>query len=278
MDFAYYNGHFGKYEDIAVPLSDRAIFFGDGVYDAMIGARGRIFLLNEHIERLYKNAERLGIVPPVSREELCRILSEVALRSGLREYFLYAQISRGKARRAHSAIGAVTNLLVTATALSLPSPDRRLDLITTEDLRYGYCDIKTVNLLPAVLASSAAEEAGADEAVFCKGEIITECAHSNISILKDGRLITHPISPRILPGITRRHLIDAADRLGIPVCERAFTKAELFSADEVIVSSTTKLVLAAKSIDGRLVGGGDGETFSLLQGAVCEEFNNFIYN
>ena len=277
MDFAYYNGRFAEYGEITVPLSDRALFFGDGVYDAMVGRGEKIFLIDEHIERLYKNAKRLGISPPLSREELCRILVEVILRSGLSAYFLYVQFSRDKSRRTHSAAGAKTNLLITATDWSLPSPEKKLSLITVRDLRYEYCDIKTVNLLPAVLASTKAEEAGADEAVFHRGEIVTECAHSNISILKNGTLITHPESSHILPGITRRHLIDCAHSLGIPVCERAFTLEELFSADEVIVSSTTKLLLSAESIDGKTVGGGDGKRFAVLQAAVCEEFNNYTY-
>lgn len=277
MDFAYYNGRFAEYGEITVPLSDRALFFGDGVYDAMIGRGEKIFLRDEHVMRLYKNAERLGIIPSVSREELYSILAEVILRSGLSDYFLYVQLSRGKSRRIHSAVGAKTNLLVTVTGWSLPSPEKQLSLITAEDLRYEYCDVKTVNLLPAVLASTKAEACGADEAVFHRGDIVTECAHSNISILKGGTLITHHESSHILPGITRRNLIDCAHSLGIPVCERAFTLEELFSADEVIVSSTTKLVLSAKSIDGKSVGGGDCKTFALLQKAVCEEFNNYTY-
>ena len=278
MDIAYYNGRFGSYDETCLSLSDRALFFGDGIYDAAVGKGGKIFLLDEHNERLYNNAKRLGILPPVSKEELNRILLEAIRLSGLSEYFVYLQFSRCKARRTHSACGAKTSLLVTVTEWIPPLPENRLSLITTPDLRYEYCDIKTVNLLPAVMASTLAEERGADEAVFHRGDTVTECAHSNISILKDRTLITHPTGPHILPGITRRHLINAARKLGIKVEERPFTLTELFSADEVIVSSTTKLILTAKSIDGIAVGGGDGATFSLLWAAVCEDFNNFTIN
>ncbi len=278
MEYAYYNGRFGGREEIFIPLSDRALFFGDGVYDAAVGGHGKIFLLDEHNKRLYTNAEKLGITPPVSVDTLNKILFEVILRSGLSEYFLYVQFSRSKPQRTHSAVGASTSLLVTVSDWSLPSPDKRISLITAEDLRYQYCNIKTVNLLPAVIASTRAEECGADEAVFHRGATVTECAHSNISILKSGALITHPESPHILPGITRRHLIDAAKSLGVHVLERPFTLEELFSADEVIVSSTTKLVISAKTIDGQRVGGGDTRTFSLLRTAVCEEFNNYMCN
>ena len=278
MEFAYYNGCFGRREEIYVPLSDRALFFGDGVYDAAVGKNGKIFLREEHNDRLYTNAKKLKITPYVGREELNKILDEVILRSGLTEYFIYVQFSRSKVLRVHSAVGAGANLLVTVSPWSLPSPQKHLALITAEDLRYLYCDIKTVNLLPAVLASTRAEEFGADEAVFHRGETVTECAHSNISILKDGTLITHPESPLILPGITRRALIRAAGSLGIPVSERPFTLAELYSADEVLVSSTTKLVLSAKSIDGKPVGGKDEGSFLALWTTLCEDFNNFTYN
>lgn len=278
MEYAYYNGRFGRREEITVPLSDRALFFGDGVYDAAIGKRGKIFLLDEHIERLFVNAARLGIAPPVSLEELKKILFETVRHSAIEEFFLYFQLSRDKGARVHSAVGAGVNLLVTVSDSPLPSPETTLSLITAEDLRYYYCDIKTLNLLPSVIASTRAEECGADEAVFHRGDTVTECAHSNIAILKGGTLITHPESCLILPGITRRQLIRAAKKLGIPVCERPFTLAELYSADEVIVTSTTKLALAAGSIDGHTVGGGDSGAWYALRAAVCEEFNNYMCN
>ena len=137
-------------------------------------------------------------------------------------------------------------------------------MITFEDRRFYYCDVKTLNLLPSVLASTEAEKRGCDEAVFHRGNIVTECAHSNVSILKDGVLITHPTDNLLLPGITRRHLLDACTVLGIPYEEREFTLEELSAADEIIVTSTTKLAKTAKTLNGISVGGKDEKNANLL--------------
>lgn len=270
--FAYYCERYGKLGDISLPLSDRSVFFGDAVYDAAIGRQGRVLFEGEHINRFTSNAARLGFSEIPEGEELSRIFSELIAFSGFSEYFIYFQLSATKSTRQHSRGGAGASLLVTVTPYTPPSPDKTLKLITYPDKRYGYCDIKTVNLLPAVLASTAAEDAGADEAVFYRGDEVTECAHSNISILKSGTLVTHPTDERILPGITRAHMLVAAERLGIGVEERPFTISELFSADEVIVSSTTKFCLAAEKINDRRVGGSDKKRVKALAAALFEEY------
>ena len=250
--YAYYNGEFSKTTDMKIPLSDRAIFFGDAVYDAAIGRYEFIMWESEHIERLLTNAKRLGIEHNYTKEYISSLLREIAVKSCIHEYFIYLQISRGKIPRAHSAIGSTANLLVTIEPIKIRrSP---MSLMLFEDLRYGYCDIKTVNLLPAVLASTKAESEGYDEAVFVRDGIVTECAKANVSIIKNGVLKTHPTNNRILPGITRRHLLLACVKLGIQIEEKAFSVEEMLEADEVLVSSTTKLVRRAESINGAPVG------------------------
>lgn len=263
-----FNGKFGKREEISVPLSDRSLYFGDAVYDAAIGQRGKIFLCREHVDRLYRSAEKIGIRPRVEKEELTRLLS--AMAEGCESpFFLYFQFSRDvPGTRAHVyPDDAGCNLLILRDPIAPPRCEAPISLISTEDLRYAYCDIKTVNLLPAVLASKRAALAGADETVFHRGAVVTECAHSNISILKDGMLITHPLDCRILAGVSRRHLLDAAGRLGVPVAERAFTLRELFSADEILVTSASKICRRASRLDGKAVGMKSAEIAHLL----CEE-------
>ena len=132
--------------------------------------------------------------------------------------------------------------------------------------------MKTLNLLPSVMASKAAQEAGVDEAVFHRGDIVTECAHSNISIVKDGVLMTHPDCELILPGITKALLISSAKKLGIPVCERPFTPSELTAADSVLVSSTTKPVLEAEKIDGDPLPHGQSEEARALINAAFSDY------
>ena len=122
------------------------------------------------------------------------------------------------------------------------------------------------------MAAQKAEEAGCDECIFHRGDIVTECAHSNVSILKDGVFITHPTDHYILPGISRMHLIQECKRLGIPVDETPFTMKELYEADEIIVSSSTKLIVRACELEGKPVGGKAPELFKKLQDAYLERF------
>jgi D-alanine transaminase len=150
-------------------------------------------------------------------------------------------------------------------------------LITVEDRRHGYCDIKTIDLLPAVLASTKAENCGCDEAIFVRNGIVTECEKSNISIIKQGRLITHPITSEILPGITRRHLLSICAEISIPVSEDYFTPIDLINADEVIITSTTKLCRSAVSIDGFAVGGKDTKLKNAISNRMLDEYKSFCF-
>ncbi len=251
MSIAYYNGRICAPDEVRLPLSDRAVFFGDGIYDAAMGRGGKIYLENEHIERFVSNAKRMDIPLPFNDAQLRDLLHGLVKRSGEDCFFLYFQLTRyGEVRKhAYERCGR-SNLLITVTPLALPDPKRRLSLVSYPDRRYGYCHIKTLNLLPAVLASSYAEGMGADEAVFHRGNTVTECAHSNISILKNNKLITHPTDRHILPGITRARLIKICKQMSIEVEERAFTKGELLRSDAALVTSSSKLCLIAKSVDG----------------------------
>ena len=272
--YAYYNGVLGGRDEIRLPLSDRSVFFGDAVYDAAIVANGRIIWEDEHIDRLTANAARLEIATDTNQGELKNTLRRVVKKSNIKDAFLYFQISRNSLKRIHSATECKkSNLLITVEKFTLPNPEHPLSLITFPDERYGYCDIKTVNLLPSVLAASQADKKGCDEAVFIRNGIVTECSRSNIFIIKNGVLKTHPRSNRILPGIARQKIIDACEKLSIAVCESEFTLSELFDADEIIVSSTTKLCLGANSVDGIAVG---GKNPHLQQKIYSELYKDFV--
>ena len=251
MSIAYYNGKICGVDEVRVPLTDRAVFFGDGIYDAAIGRGGRIYLEDEHIERFIGNSRLMNIPLLLEKEELRGLLYELVRRSGEDCFFLYFQLTRYSATRVHACRERErSNLLITVTPATLPAPKKRLSLVSYPDKRYEYCHIKTLNLLPAVLASSYAEGMGADEAVFYRGDRVTECAHSNISILKDGVLITHPTDTHILPGITRAKMIDICKEMGVKVEERPFSRGDLRRADAVLVTSSSKLCLIADSLDG----------------------------
>lgn len=255
MSIAYYNGDFCNFSDVKIPLTDRCVFFGDGIYDAAIGKHGRIYLEREHLERFFGNAETLNIPLDMNKEGLGILLRQLIKHSGLDEYFIYFQLTRYSNERNHSYHDtSLSNLLITIKEHKLPDSNKHLKLISENDIRHSMCNIKTLNLLPAVIASKKAESSGCDEAVFIRDGKITECAHSNISIVKNGTLFTHPKSPYILPGITRERMLYMCGKLYIPYKEIPFTYNELKEADAVLVTSTTKLCLAAESIDGLTIG------------------------
>ena len=268
---AYYNGSFSSIEEIRIPLTDRCIYFGDGVYDAMVGRDGKIHLFEKHIERLYRNADAIGLNVGTTREELREIIGRLTVEYDS-TYFIYIQLSRRSETRCHAATESTNaNLLITLTPHKLPSSEKTLALTFADDVRYRMCNVKTLNLLPAVIASTRAVKEGYDEAVFIRDGYVTECAHSNISIVKDGVLITHPDCELILPGITKSLMLDSAKELGITVNERPFTPLELREADSVLVTSTTKLILEAESIDGNpLKNGRNKEARALINAAFSD--------
>lgn len=251
MSIAYYNGKISSPDKVLISPSDRGIYFGDGVYDAALGRDGKIYLLSEHTERLIRNAKALGIPCPYERRELEELLLQLYRESGEDVSFIYFQLTRRADTRIHSANGIdKSNLYITVTPCAMPNPKSRVKLVSYPDKRYLYCNVKTLNLLPSVLAATYADARGCDEAVFVRDGYVTECAHSNISVIKDGILYTHPECEKILSGITRKTLLNAAYDMGIPIREKPFTVGELYAADEAIITSSTKLARLADSIDG----------------------------
>ncbi len=271
---AYYNGKTAKCDDITIPLTDRLIYFGDGIYDVIAGHSGKLFLPMEHIDRLFFGMNTLHIKPPLSKDELQKLIQSMIKLSGYDSYIVYISVSRNAAERVHSYLECDrSNLLIIIRRFKFRDSGS-LKLIITEDKRYSYCNIKTINLLPSVLAATKAQEHGCDEAIFIRDGKITECSHSNIFIIKDESIITHPNSNLILPGIIRNYLIKIAAETNVNIAERAFTKTELFEADEIIVTSTTKLIQRASSINGISVGGKAVELFDKLKQIMLNSYLN----
>lgn len=270
----YYNGKFGPLEEMTVPMNDRVCYFGDGVYEATLAVNGHIFGLEDHLNRFYNSAGLLKMEIPYTREELTDIFQSLLKEMDDNSIFLYWQLTRGTAMRNHIFPNppVKANLWVTMKPGSNSDPSEKLKLITDEDTRFLHCNIKTLNLLPNVMASQKAAEAGCDECVFHRDGVVTECAHSNISILKDGVFITHPTDHYILPGISRMHIIQECKRLNIPVDETPFTVKQMMEADEIIVSSSSKLGLAVSEIDGTAVGGKAPELWGQIRDAYYGRF------
>ena len=273
-NLGYYNGKTGLINELSVPLTDRAFYFGDGVYDAVMCRNNIPYLLWEHIDRLYKNCQILGIIPPMCKKELSLTINELVEKVDGEEKFVYFQISRGSGIRKHAFTEGEGNLCIMIKPQPLDNVYEKMKTVLKPDIRYELCYMKTLNLLPSVLSAQASVEAGCEEAILHRDGIVTECSHSNVSILKNGVLITAPCDKYILPGVTRAHLIDVARENGIQVDERKYTTKELFEADEIIVTSSSKMARGVKSIDEKAVGGKDESTLSLLRDKMYSNYLN----
>lgn len=272
----YYNGNFGPLEEMTVPMNDRVCYFGDGVYEATLAQNGKIFALKEHLDRLFNSAGLLNIEIPYTKEEVAQILNDMLAKMDDNEIFVYWQITRGTGMRQHQFPDKTVkpNFWIMMKPGKHGDMTKPLKLTTTEDTRFLHCNIKTLNLLPNVMAAEKAESLGCGECVFHRGDVVTECAHSNVSIIKDGVFKTHPTDHFILPGITRMHLIQICKDNKIPVDETPFTVEEMMDADEIIVSSSTKFCASTCEIDGKPVGGKAPELVQLLKEKYMEKFEN----
>jgi D-alanine transaminase len=273
-DLAYYNGKITRLSEMMVPFNDRSHFFGDGVYDASVARNGIIFKLEDHLDRFFNSMALIDIQPDFTKDELRELLQALCQKLDTGDLFVYFQVSRGTAIRNHSY---AQTLMPNLSVYMLPwtgdfSSQKRLKLMTTPDHRFEFCHIKTLNLLPNVLASQAATSQGLDEVVYHRDQRVTECAHSNISILINGVFQTAPLDHWILPGIARKYLLLMSQALGFDVLEHPFTVEEMLAADEVIVSSSGSLCAPVSEIDGRAVGGRDPERLQQLQDRIYQDF------
>lgn len=270
----YYNGKYDEIDKIMIPMSDRSHWFGDGVYDATCARNYKIMAIDEHVDRFFNSARLLNINLGFTKEYLKDLLNELVQKLDDDELFVYWQATRGgNGLRSHNYDKEQkANLWITICPEEITDKDREYKLTSMEDTRFLHCNIKTLNLIPSVVAYQYAKENNCDETVFHRGDIVTECAHSNVHIIKDKKFITHPADEYILPGIARAHLLKACKALNIEVEERPFTVDELINADEVIVSSSGDLCIRATEFEGKAVGKKDNDTFNRLKEYIYQEW------
>ena len=259
-EIAFLNGEFLPIDDAKVPVDDRGYQFGDGVYEIVKSYNGRLWALDRHLRRLERSLSEVGITGIAVDEVRERIL-ETYERSGISRALVYVQVTRGVLPRRHAWTSASLKptLLVTVRKFQgVPDELRRsgVEVITLPEVRWGRRDIKSINLLPNVLATQKAWEAGAYEAIFVEGGYITEGSHTNIFAVRDGRLFTPQEGPHILPGITRGLVIEMAREEGIPVEEGPLPYEALLEADKAFLTATGEEVLGVVSVDGRRIGSG----------------------
>ncbi|MBX3302509.1 MAG: D-amino-acid transaminase [Nitrospira sp.] len=259
-DVAFINGRFIPWEDATVSIDDRGFQFGDAVYEVIRTYRGTPFQLEAHLVRLDRSGRELFIPQPYSKAQWKQWIQHGLSLAGYQEAKIYIQITRGVAPREHSfpSQSRPTIVMTVRELRGLPSEIRRTGITacTREDLRWGRCDIKSVNLLANVLAREEARKAGVFETIFVRDGFVMEGALSNVMVVRDGVVMTAPEGPRILSGVTRTAVLDLAKKEDIPIEERSVPLDELYKADEVFLTGTTLEVLGVVQVDGRTIGSG----------------------
>jgi D-alanine transaminase len=276
MTTVYLNGEFVPRERATISVDDRGFIFGDGIYEVVRVIDGRIFEWGAHAARLTRGLAgiRIALEAPAidALKGVCeKLVSDNGFADG--EATVYMQVSRGAAPRTHHFPPAGTPPTVYAIASRFVVPrahrDSGVKAITFPDFRWLRCDLKTVNLLGAVLARQAAVEAGAYEAILLRDGVVTEGAATNAFAVVDGVLRTHPLGNLILPGITREVIVELIRENGITLVEKAVTQGELVRATELFVCGTTTDVSPVISLDGKSVGAGTPGALTIrLQGLL----------
>ena len=262
MTKVFINGEFVNEEDAKVSYEDRGYVFGDGIYEYIRAYDGKLFTVKEHFE----SAEEIGLDLNYTIEELIELVRRLLKENNVVNGGIYIQATRGAAPRNHSFPTPPVKPVIMAFTKSYDRPYEELEqgvyAITTEDIRWLRCDIKSLNLLGNVLAKEYAVKYNAAEAIQHRGDIVTEGASSNVYAIKDGVIYTHPVNNFILNGITRRVIKWIAEDEQIPFKEETFTVEFLKSADEVIISSTSAEVMPITKIDGENVQDGQVGTIT----------------
>jgi D-alanine transaminase len=256
----YLNGEMTPLSEAKIPVLDRGFIFGDGVYEVIPIYSRRMFRSEQHMARLFRSLDKIGIPNPHDLAGWMALIQQVVDASPDDDQMVYLQVTRGVARRAHAFPAEVTpTVFIMTNPLVLPPAEVRskgVSCVTMDDKRWLHCEIKSVSLLGNVLAAQYAAENQVTEAIQFRDGMLTEGSSSNVWIVKDGVLAGPPKDNLILEGIRYGLIQELCERLGIPMQVRRISREEVFAADEVMLSSATKEVLPVTRIDGQPVGNG----------------------
>ena len=266
----FLNGAFISADEAKISPNDRGFLLADGVYEVIKYYNGKAFRYPDHLERLNRSLKEISI-DYKAVDQLEQVFEELIERNDMqgKDLGVYLQISRGAAKRSHHFPENI-NPTVYAYPYLLPSAKEKLEhgikVITHEDIRWHRCDIKSVSLLPNVLLNNKAHDEGAGECVMIRDGFVTEATHSSLIAIKDGKVVTRPLSNLILPGITRKVVLEICQKEGIEVEEKLFTKEELLEMDEIFVAGTGSEICPVVEVDEQLIGDGNpGEITRLIQ-------------
>jgi D-alanine transaminase len=256
------NGQFLPRSEAKLSVDERGFFFGDGVYEVTRVIRGKLFEWDRHGRRLARGLSELRIDAGISIDAIRSLQERLITENGITEGqgTIYLQITRGAAPRTHHfpPAGTPATIFLSASVLNPPNEARAkgVAVVTYPDYRWSRCDLKTVNLLPAVMAKQFATDHGAFEAIFIREAVVTEGAHTNFFGVIGGEVRTYPSSNFILPGVTRDVVVEIARELGITLSETPIYRHEIDSLEEAFLTGTTTDVMPVVSIDGKQVGSG----------------------
>ena len=260
-EIAYVNGEFLPLEQATVHVEDRGFQFADGVYEVVRTYGGKPFATDEHVARLFRSLDAIELPIPLDGKRVVALIEEGVRRAGFAEAVVYFQVTRGRAPR-HRGIPEEAAPTVVMTVRELPGRAARLRedgiaVITVPEFRWARCDVKSIALLPSVLAYHAAKKAGAGDAVFVEPDgTVNESTAGNVFLISGGKLRTPPKSLRILAGVTRDKILVAARGAGLETAEERITKADLRAAEEMFLTSTTSEVTPVVAVDGSPIGSG----------------------
>lgn len=260
MRTVFLNGRFMPESEASVSPLDRGFLFGDGVYEVIPVYGRRLFRLAEHLRRLGQSLDGVRIERPWDDERWSEILRELVERNAEDDQSVYLQVTRGVAKRDHAFPRGAQPTVFAMTSPLVPVPAEihanGVAAITLDDIRWEYCNLKTIALLPNVLLRQQALDSGAAEAILIRNGEVTEGAASNVFVVINGTIVTPPHGPRLLPGITRDLVLEIARDAGIPCAERSLAPTELTTAEEVWLTSSTREILPVTRLNGNPVGNG----------------------
>lgn len=276
-----WNSQIVNREEVKIDPEDRGYQFGDGVYEVVRAYNGTFFCLEEHIDRLYSSASKIEMVIPQTKEEMKKLMIQLLEESDVETGNLYLQVTRGvSSPRNHIYPDLSVLPTITGNMTIVPRDAEKISTgistVIEEDIRWLKCDVKSISLLGNIMVKHEAHKKNAEEAILHRNGVVTECSASNVAMVKDDVVYTHPDNNLILPGVTKIVWLKCAEELGIEVKEEPFTLEQLSEADEVFCSSTTIEVMPIHTIDGKKVNGGNaGEITKRLAEAFKLKIEEF---
>lgn len=276
----YLNGQYLPIEQAQVPVLDRGFIFGDGVYEVIPVYSRHPFRLKEHLARLERSLNSVGIHNPRTAEEWDKLVQELVARNEAEDQSVYLQVTRGVAPRDHGfPKNTVPTVFMMSSPLVTPPKDQVENGVTTisaEDIRWDRCDIKAISLLPNVLLKQYSIDAGVAETILFRNGIMTEASVSNVFAVEKGAILAPPKDKHMLPGITYDLVLELAGKNQIQINIGYFDKARIATADELWLTSSTKEILPVISLDGKPIGNGKPGPLFLRMYGFYQDYKKHI--